>query len=248
MRIGIVCEGPTDVHALVCFLHASLTSRGITPNFVRLQPIMDRTNPTEGGWNMVMKWLQHNPPSSRTKTYFDDGLFGGGLSAKTCDVMVFQMDADILPDSHFQDWIRRNLTRDVVNSDDPIERGKEIRTIIEIVGEFGDLSPRHLDGHMVAPAVESTETWCIAAFRRTSSNPELLRGQELCHRFMTVLHQSENRPAQDFVHINKDPHRRRRFCRSHSSSGFGPLEAQCHHYGELVNGLHRWGIRNSSLL
>ena len=24
MRIGVVCEGPTDAHAIVCFLHASL--------------------------------------------------------------------------------------------------------------------------------------------------------------------------------------------------------------------------------
>ena len=246
MRIGIICEGPTDVHALVCFLQESLTSRGIEPIFVMLQPTMDRTGPAEGGWNMVMKWLQHNPPSSRIKTYFDGGLFDSDLSAKTCDVMILQMDADILPDSHFQHWIRRNLKREVVNPDDPIERGNEVRAIVEIVGEFDGLSPSYFDRHKIAPAVESTETWCIAVFRWMSSNPELLRGQELCQRFMTVLHQSENRPAQNFVHINKDPHRRLRFCRSHSSSGFGRLEAQCHHYRELVNGLYRWGVRNSS--
>ena len=28
MRIGVVCEGPTDFHAIVCFLHASLSHRG----------------------------------------------------------------------------------------------------------------------------------------------------------------------------------------------------------------------------
>ncbi len=50
---------------------------------------------------------------------------------------------------------------------------------------------------MIAPAVESTETWCIAAFRRMSSNPELWRGQELCQKFMTVLHQSENAMTQE---------------------------------------------------
>ena len=38
MRIGIVCEGLTDVHAIVSFLGASLANRGFDPVFVTLQP------------------------------------------------------------------------------------------------------------------------------------------------------------------------------------------------------------------
>lgn len=97
MRIGIVCEGETDAHAMECFLGASLRSRGLEAYFVRLQPAMDRTGPS-GGWGMLLKWFEDNEPDKRVRTYFDGGLFDHGLSAKQCDVVTFQMDADVLSD------------------------------------------------------------------------------------------------------------------------------------------------------
>ena len=97
MRIGIICEGPTDEPAITNFLKASLTYRDITPEFVLIQPDNDRTKPSDGGWHAVLNWLLNNPPKSRIATYLSGGLFDDGLSAKRCDVLVFQMDSDILP-------------------------------------------------------------------------------------------------------------------------------------------------------
>ena len=70
------------------------------------------------------------------------GCLAADLSAKRCDVMVFQMDADILSDRIFQDWVTGNLGYEVVDSGDPMQRGSEIRSIIEIAGDFVELSIR----------------------------------------------------------------------------------------------------------
>ena len=238
MRIGVICEGPTDVHAIVNFLGASLTDRGVDPVFVTIQPESDRTKAMDGGWHAVLRWLIGNPPESRVPSYLRDGLFDDGLSAKRCDVLVVQMDADILSHGPFQNWIRRNLRYDVVDSADPIQRGNEIRSIIEIAGSFENLSQSDSERHVPAPAVESTETWCVAAFRTLAGDPERLRGQHLCQEFMTALHRSEGRAVQSFTQINKTPSRRLWFCRKHSS-GFRHLEAQCHHYRELLASIER---------
>ena len=235
MRIGIVCEGPTDLHAVESFLEASLRHRGLEAHFVRLQPPTDRTSPSSG-WGMVLKWFEQNPPDARIRTYFDGGLFDHGLSAMQCDAMLFQMDADILSDETFRNTIRKRFDRDVDDPDDPIERGQVIRGIIEMAGGFDRLSERDRNRHVVAPAVESTETWCVAVFRNFRFNPELLRGQDLCNAFMTVLHQSEERPVRQFAAINKSPKRRHRFCDRHSG-GFERLERQCFHYRTLVESL-----------
>ena len=235
MRIGIVCEGATDGHAIECFLEASLRSRGLVARFVRLQPPMDRTSPS-GGWGMVLKWFERHPPDKRIKTYFDGGLFDYGLSAMQCDVMLVQMDADILSDEAFRNHIRRQFGWDVGDPDGPNERGQAVRNIIETAGAFDRLSEHDLNRHVVAPSVESTETWCVAVFRNLEFDPELLRGQDLCDAFMTVLHQSEGRRMQQFTNIDKSPERRHRFCDRHSG-GFERLERQCFHYRGLVEGL-----------
>ena len=232
MRIGIVCEGATDAHALVHFLGASLRNRGVNAVFVALQPDMDKTSP-DGGWGLVLKWFEHNPPNARIRTYFDGGLFDHGLSARQCDVIVFQMDADNLSDEPFRNRMRASYDRDIVEPCDPIDRGNEVRAIIRTAGGFEQLSQNDRNRHVAAPAVESTETWCIAVFQEHDHDPELLRSQELCERFMTVLHRSEGRRIQEFVQINKSSGRRRRFCEKHST-GFTRLERQCYHYRCLV--------------
>ena len=182
---------------------------------------------------MILKWFERNPADKRIKTYFDGGLFDDGLSAMQCDVMLFQMDADIISDEAFRNRVGRQLGQDVGDPDDPVERGQVVRGIIEMAGDFGRLSEHDLNRHVVAPSVESTETWCVAVFRHLESDPELLRGQDLCDAFMTVLHQSEGRRMQQFVNIDKSPKRRHRFCVQHSG-GFERLERQCLHYRALV--------------
>ena len=158
MRIGVVCEGPTDRHAIVNFLGASLKNRGIIPVFVNIQPENDQTIPTNGGWYAVLNWLRKNPPKSRTANYLGGGLFDDDRSAKRCDVLVFQMDSDILSDRGFQNWTRNKLGYAVSVLTDPIQRGHEARSIIELAGDFDQLSSRESKRHIPAPAVESTET------------------------------------------------------------------------------------------
>ena len=240
MRVGIVCEGPTDLYAIVYFLGASLTSRGIMPVFVRLQPEADRTSPA--GWPQVAQWLKNNPPPSRTKTYFDGGLFDEELSAKQCDVIVFHIDADILSHESFINWTEKNLKYSNIDDNNPIQRGNEVRSIIGMMADFDSLSEVDLERHFPAPAVESTETWCVACVRMLASDPERLRGSDLCDEFMTALHQSEGRPTQVFSQINKSTGRRRRFCEK-QSAGYSRIERQCHHYRELVQRLHDWQVR-----
>ena len=231
VRIGIVCEGPTDAHAIDKFLGASLRDRGITPAFVYIQPEKDKTRP--GGWPAVLNWLRNNPPESRTSSYLGGGLFHGDLSAKSCDVLLFHMDADIIADRRFQNWTRNNLGYQVTNSPGPIQRGNDIRMIIENAGDFSQLSQDKSERHIPAPAVESTEAWCVAVYGSFSGDPEQLKGPDLCEEFMRALHLSEDRALQPFRHIDKNPDRRRRYCERHAD-GFRRVETQCHHYRELV--------------
>ena len=231
VRIGIVCEGPTDVHAIENFLGASLKDRGIKLKFVYIQPEKDKTRP--GGWSSVLNWLRNNPPKFRTNNYLSGGLFDGDLSAKSCDMLLFQMDADIIADRSFQNWTRDNLGYQVTNSPGPIQRGNEIRMIIENAGDFNQLSQDESKRHIPAPAVESTEAWCVAVYGRFSGDPEQLKGPDLCEEFMRALHLSEDRVLQPFRHIDKNPDRRRRYCERHADE-FRRVETQCHHYRELV--------------
>ena len=231
VRIGIVCEGPTDVHAIVYFLGASLKNRRITPAFVHIQPEKDKTRP--GGWSAVLNWLRNNPPKLRTSNYLGGGLFAGGLSAKQCDVLLFQIDADIIDDRGFRNWTRKTLGYQVKNSRGSIQRGNEVRMIIEKAGNFIQLSQDESKRHIPAPAVESTEAWCVAAYGRFAGDPEQLNGSDLCQEFMTALHLSEGRRLQPFREVNKDRDRRRRFCEKHAG-GFWRVEKRCRHYRELV--------------
>ena len=152
------------------------------------------------------------------------------------------MDADILSDDTFGSWAERRLGYTVANDVDPIQRGNEIRTVIGMRGAFGTLSAIDRGRHIAAPAVESTETWCVACFHMCHGDPARLREQDLCDEFMTALHRSERRPIQPFSKIDKSPKRRHRFC-ADNSAGYFRLERQCLHYRRLVERLCSWRDR-----
>ena len=239
MRIGIVCEGPTDTHAIRCFLKASLSDRGIATEFVPIQPDIDKTRPTDGGWGHVMNWLRDNPPDSRTRAYFGEGLFRGGLSAKQCDVMLIHMDTDVLSATSFRNWMWRYFRYSVEDVTEPVRRGSEARNVLRLVGRFSDLNSDDLERHICAPSVESTETWCIAVREQLYVDPERLSGWYLLPEFMTLLHESEGRRIQPFAKSDKNPDRRLRYCKR-NSRGFRALEDQCFQYRVLVSSLHSW--------
>ena len=239
MRIGIVCEGPTDTYAIRYFLEASLIERGITPQFVPIQPDIDRTRPTDGGWGLVMNWLKRNPPRSRTRAYFGEGMFSSPMSAKQCDVMIIHMDTDVLSDTSFRNWMLHYFRYTVEDSTEPVRRGSEARNILRLVGRFCDLNSNDSERHICAPSVESTETWCVAVREQLYTDPERLSGWYLLPEFMTLLHESENRRIQPFANLDKTPRRRLRYCKR-NSQGFRALEDQCFQYRVLVSALHRW--------
>ena len=237
IRVGVICEGPTDAVAIRYFVHESLRHRGIEAEFVNVQPEPDRTS--DGGWGNVLLWLENNPPKSRLSAYLGIGLFDGDRSAKTCDVLIFHIDSDILDDFAFATYMQRRFSFAVPQPiDDPISRGAVARSVLKLAGDFDSLAAVDREHHIEAPAVESTEAWCVAAFAHLGKDPERLRNEELRDAFMTVLHRSEQRPVPEY-HANVDKHvgRRRGFCRRHATTGFSRLENQCHHYRQIVNTL-----------
>jgi hypothetical protein len=236
MKIGVVCEGPTDYPAIVQFFRHALLERNIEAEFRSLFPDMDKTRPT-GGWANVLLWLQNNPPSSRIKRYFQGGLFGGALAAEQLDAIVIHLDADVLPDNSFKIFVKKTYGFDVADADDPAGRGTQITNIINIAASFDDMTNVDRAKHVSAPAVESTETWCVAAFTVPPTDFENLRGAQLSHAFMTALERSEGREPQDvYENVDKNPLRRERFCETHAA-GSSRIINGCQHFSSALENL-----------
>ena len=74
--------------------------------------------------------------------------------------------------------------------------------------------------------MESTETWCIAAFNRHAGVEELEKN-ELIVPFMTAIHRSEGRdiPAE-ISKIDKSLERRKVFCKANASN-YARVASQC---------------------
>ena len=235
MRVGIVCEGKTDALAIEYFVRESMKSRGHDLVFVRLQPDPDRTY--AGGWVLALEWLRSNPPKSRVAGYLN-GLFRDGLTEKRCDAIVLHLDADVLSEESFRNYMKKHFDLAVKDSDDTIGRGKQIVEVLQVVGGFSELNFVDLQRHVTAPAVEAGETWHIGAFEKVPGEDiERLRGTSLRDRFMTVLHRSEGRDVQSsYTTTSKAVRRRRRFLKTHAKRCL-TLERNCHHYKALVDKL-----------
>jgi hypothetical protein len=217
MRIGVVCEGPTDYIAIEAYIGSAMAHLGVEASFVPIQPDMDNTR-KDGGWSRVLQWLAMNPPSSRVSAYLSAGLFAGPLSAKICDILLIQMDSDILGDEGFENFVLNNLSHAVANPSDPGGRADEIQIVLEKAAELHSCVVGDREKHVLAPSVDSTETWCLASFARQATNPELLRERDLTVQFMRALEQSESRvPLEDYSNCDKSLSRRRAFCIKHSS-------------------------------
>ena len=211
MRIGVVCEGPTDFPAIQSFLGDSLGRQGIRAEFDPLQPAADNT---QGGWGPVLSWLEGHPPASRIREYFGGGLFSEELASPQFDVLLIHLDSDILGDASFETHLKRRHQYTVKNPGTPAGRAKEISSIIAHVGQFSSMTKVDRDRHVPAPAVESTETWCVAAFATRKQNFERLSGQPLIDAFMSALEGSEERQPQTSYgkEAKKSVRRRKRYC------------------------------------
>ncbi|NBB81624.1 MAG: hypothetical protein GVY36_19650 [Verrucomicrobia bacterium] len=215
MRIGVVCEGPTDFFAIKEFLGHSLETEGVETQFVPLQPEIDKTA-SDGGWTQVLTWLLRNPPATRIQKYFGGGLFGGTLGVEPMNGLLIQLDSDILGDDGFKKFVRDVLDLDVENPAASAARAEQVKTVLSRASKLAEMTDADVERHVLAPAVESTENWCVAAFLTPTRDFETLAGAELVDEFMCALERSEGKdPSPPYSKISKGKRRRRRFCSTH---------------------------------
>lgn len=216
MRIGVVCEGPTDYPSIEHFVGSALKSLGIDATFRALFPDMDRTRP-EGGWAQVLTWLRKYPPETRIQQYFSGGLFGGSLAFEPLDAILFQLDTDVLDDDSFCNFVKKHYSITVASPLSPPDRAAEITKTLSAALRCEELTHADAAKHVIFPAVESTEAWCVAIFTAKPSNSELLKNEQLTNAFMRALESSESKDPEDqYFNVDKTLHRREKFCQIHS--------------------------------
>ena len=227
MRVGVVCEGPTDYYAIESFFrHALWEDNGIKAEFVPIQPEMGNINP-KGGWGNVLGWLNENNPKYRIQNLFRGGVFADEHGRLPIDVLLIQLDSDILGNESFTDRVRQKYGLSVENPGDASDRADEIRNVLQCAAKFAEMNEDGINRHVIAPAVEATEAWCVAAFNGPAQNCETLRGQDLINAFMVALERSEDRvPTLPYARANKDQKRRKKFCRSYSG-GSARVRERC---------------------
>lgn len=226
LKIGVVCEGLTDFHAIECFLGHAASERGLHVEFLPIQPVADQTS-SNGGWGNVLLWLGNNPPSFRIQRYFGGGLFGGDLSSPTLDGILIQLDSDVLGEASFSHFVTDHYGIAASNPSSPQNRAEAISAILESASRISEMTDGDVQKHVIAPAVESTETWCIAAFSGKPGDFEALAGQELIDAFMSALEVSEGKsPTLPYAAINKTVSRRKTMCNRLAPSS-GRIAANC---------------------
>ena len=217
VRIGVVCEGLTDWHAIRSFLRNSMSSAGFSVEFVPLQPDPDATS-SKGGWTKVLSWLENHPPEHRAQRFFTRGLFGGGLAEELLDGILVQLDSDILGEDSFVAHVEKQHGYTAKDPATAEQRAEEVCQVLSLAARLLEMTEADVSRHVLAPAVESTEAWCVAAFSSRPSDFERLSGPDLANEFMCALERSESRPLkQPYAHVDKSPDRRLRFCRNYAS-------------------------------
>ena len=194
-----------------------MTSAGFSIEFIPLQPDPDATSP-EGGWTNVLLWLKNHPPDNRVLQFFNGGLFGGELGQKPLDGILVQLDSDILGNDSFGAYVKKQHGHTVANPAAAGQRAEEVRHVLSLAARLLEMTEADVSRHVLAPAVETTETWCVAAFSPLHSDFESLSGQDLVDEFMFALERSESRtPKPPYANVSKSPSRRLRFCEAYAS-------------------------------
>lgn len=226
MRIGVVCEGPTDFYAITHFIGGWLDVQGVNSTMVAIQPDMDNSRP-EGGWANVFTWLNKNNAQSRVIRFFGAGLFRGALGSEPLDAIIIQVDTDILDDKGFSNYINETYGYTVNRPVDPVGRRVEMQRVIELACDFASITEVDVNRHIIAPAVENTETWCIASFYPAENQCESISPIGVITPFMVALERSEGRqPKAGYINVDKDCDRREAFCRAFRSQA-GRVYEKC---------------------
>ena len=236
LRLGVACEGPTDFAAIHYFLRQALLLKGVDSEILSLQPVSDSTRP-HGGWAKLLQWLEKNPPSVRIPRFFGGGLFENLTPNSPIDALIVQMDSDILGDEIFSKFVLEKFEVLAGNPDAPTDRANEVRRILSAACRHSEMTNADQQRHVICPAVESTEAWCIAAFSRPQRLPEEIRGPDLVNSFMQALERSEGRiPQGEYQDIDKSQSRREKFCERHAVGADRVLE-YCTTFREAVDSI-----------
>lgn len=218
IRIGVVCEGRTDFAAFFHFVGNTLDEAGVQHRIFPIQPRPDNTS--NGGWTEVVFWLEDNDPASRVASLFGGGVFAGEPGGISCDFLIIHIDADVLDDQAFASFMSKKGLA-VSSPIDPADRADEVKRILSYFTKCDDLNETDTARHIIFPAVESTETWCIAAFSRLGHDPESLKGQALWDAFGNCIVKSEGKtPVDRYGAPDKTVKRRFEFCARHKKSTF----------------------------
>lgn len=229
MRIGVVCEGPTDYPAIEGFFSHALEQVNVSASFKSLHPEIDKTMP-EAGWGHVLLWLKNNPPRSRIERYFGGGLFSSQLEETSFDAILIQLDADTLGNESFKRYVKKEFGYDVRNCASPKEKGECLQAILRLASQWDLMTSADSRRHIIAPAIDSTENWCVAAFENQRIDYEVIGNPEIVTRFMRALERSESKePKGGYAVIDKSLNRRRKFCQKHAV-GSGKVIDGCHHF------------------
>ena len=237
MRVGVVFEGLTDFFAIKSFFgHALREEVGVDAQFVDIRRKPDNTNPA-GGWGSVLFWLDYYNPAYRIQKHFKGGLLEKHLGGPRFDAILIQLDSDILGDQSFTNYVRNAYGLTVGNPDDAQERADEIRKVIRRAAKFDTMTDHDIKLHVIAPAVESTESWCVAAFTAPTQNCEILKGQDLIDAFMSTLIKSEGRdPTPPYAGIDKNQRRRKKFLETHAQ-GSARVRNDCQQFDQAYRQL-----------
>jgi hypothetical protein len=234
LRIGVVCEGETDFIAVKHFLIGLLNEDGIAASIVALQPPMDNTR-KGAGWPNMLNWLMQHTPDVREARFFGPQLFAGAIGGKKCDAIFVQMDTDILGQPDFEARVLRLFSYRPGNPAAPSMRAVEIDRLLKLCADMDGVRPESVNKHFFCPAVESTESWCVAAYNKHNGDPEELRGVDLYTAFMTALVESEGGlPKLIYDKCNKVQNRRERFCEKHKS-GARRVYEKCAHFRQVYD-------------
>lgn len=220
MKIGVVCEGITDFHAINHYVGAALLNNGISSEFVALQPLPDNTS--GGGWGNVFTWLDQNPPKAREQ-FFGRGLFANSKKLSGLDSIVIHLDTDIIPEISFLNFLKtRNFQIEPAITLE--QKSTEVSRLIFHFANLDKCSPEQVKKHIAAPIAESSEAWCVAIDPEFSGVAESLLGQDLVNAFgISFARFNKRLPQQKYSAINKKTKSRENYCKN-TAQGVERLE------------------------
>lgn len=214
MKVGIVCEGMTDFHAINYYVSAAFQKKGLSIEFVALQPVPDNTSC--GGWGNVFSWLENNPPSAR-ESFFDRGLFANSKRLSSLDSILIHLDTDILSEKSFLNFLK-NRNVNIGTSTSLIEQSSQLSMLIAHFANLDQCAEAIAAKHIAAPIAESSEAWCIAVDPEFKGSAEALSGQALVNAFgVSFARFNRNMPKVVYAAINKNTKSRERYCKGTAS-------------------------------